>query len=212
MNPLAQGGLSRAPSLPVVPPLRDGENHFFLSHYRLNAGQNCTILKLALEKAGYSAWFDNGAGVLPTVQGMRDGVAKSHTFLLYLSREVFTRQFVLIEIQHAIRLGKRFILVMEENQRKFQSQVDGTMKPCACSMEEFKKQMPSQLAGPLFKHTSFIPYREHETEQEAMVKRILDAYKNACSIPKTEVGDFLDLNLENDEIASGFIATFKHGV
>jgi hypothetical protein len=86
---------------------------FFLSHHQKDAQGNCTTLYYILEEVGFKVWLDMKARDLPT-KGMMRGVADSATFLLFLTKDLFTRPYCLSEIREAVRLNKRIVVIYEE--------------------------------------------------------------------------------------------------
>ena len=61
-------------------------------------------------------WYDQVAKDL-TESGMKEGIAKSENYVLFLSEGVATRPFVQLELRHALLLKKPIILVHEEDAR-----------------------------------------------------------------------------------------------
>ena len=91
---------------------RTGPWDFFLSHFQLNGGEQMKSLYLELKaEAGKHAWYDKYNN--PTKEGMLDGVARSTVFILFLTNEIFTRPFCLLEIREALRLQKPFIMMRQ---------------------------------------------------------------------------------------------------
>jgi hypothetical protein len=68
------------------------------------------------EKRGYRVWYDQLAKNL-TVDGMKEGIAKSKNFVLFLSKGVAAREYVQLELRHAIELKKPILLCHEEDER-----------------------------------------------------------------------------------------------
>jgi hypothetical protein len=68
------------------------------------------------EKRGYRVWYDQLAKNL-TVDGMKEGIAKSKNFVLFLSKGVAAREYVQLELRHAIELKKSILLCHEEDER-----------------------------------------------------------------------------------------------
>ena len=48
---------------------------------------------------------------------MKEGIEQSNNFLLFLSAGVESRPFVHLELRHALSLGRKIILVHEEDER-----------------------------------------------------------------------------------------------
>lgn len=66
------------------------EQHFFLSHYQLNSGDQCDALEKELRDRTFKVWYDNKADDL-TELGMKAGVDKSEVFLLFLNSHTLSR-------------------------------------------------------------------------------------------------------------------------
>lgn len=152
---------------------------FFLSHYQLNGGPQMAQLRaeLALHH-GKRAWFDKSE--TPNVEGMLRGVANSDVFLLFLTRDVLTRPFCLLEIREALRLRKPFILLQETEPRLTYMQ-DGVARQTAASVEELKAQAPEDLL-PLFDHLVIVSHRQKEYERVAMRGKLC-AHATAAVVP-----------------------------
>ena len=138
---------------------------FFLSHYQLNGGPQMAQLRaeLALHH-GKRAWFDKSE--TPSVKEMLRGVANSDVFLLFLTRDVLTRPYCLMEIREALRLRKPIILLRETEPRLTYVQ-DGVARPTTASVEELKAQAPEDLL-PLFDHLVIVSHRQEEYERVSM--------------------------------------------
>ena len=89
--------------------------HFMISHYQATGGDQSNTLSLELEKRGWKVWYDNNMQNL-TTEGMKEGVRCSAVFILFLSKDVFSRHFVKVEVLEALEQKKPFILVHETNQ------------------------------------------------------------------------------------------------
>ena len=73
-------------------------------------------LELRLTQLGFNCWLDQKAETI-NKQSMAEGVRSSQVFLLFLSEGVLTRPFVLFEIESALKLGKRVMLIHETDGR-----------------------------------------------------------------------------------------------
>ena len=159
------------PSSPLSPASSanqlSGPWDFFLSHYQLNAGPQMNALYLELKMAGKRAWFDKYN--TPSEEGMLDGVARSSVFLLFLTNDIFTRAFCLIEIRHALKLGKPFILLRETEPRYTFTSAGGAVKPTSVSVPELMQDCPDDLK-PLFKYLVVKEHRQEGYEREAMIQ------------------------------------------
>jgi WD40 repeat protein len=89
---------------------------FFLSHHQKDAQGNCGIIYGLLEKLGFKVWLDMKARDLST-KGMMRGVANSANFLLFVTKDLFSRPYCLKEIREAIKWNKRIIVIYEERRQ-----------------------------------------------------------------------------------------------
>jgi hypothetical protein len=95
-------------------PKSRAHRHYFLSHVQRTGGDQANVLYYELQRRGKSCWYDQRASDV-TLSGMRAGIENSDVFLLFLSKGVFTRPFVRLEIRHALRCGKP-VLQLHETQ------------------------------------------------------------------------------------------------
>ena len=213
MNPLAP-----ARSLNSEPP--GGMWHFFLSHYQLNGGASMLALSEMLEKRGLSCWcalrFAHAAGHdgntvadprcprvgrldkngVPSEEGMMEGVTRSNYFLLYLTRGVFKRKYVLQEIRMALKLRKPFILLWEAEERgQVYKDEDGNVQSTVASIKELQDEMPRHPADPsrgefsiLFEKCVCVKAQFHADVRvrEAMLDSLCDHAHNAFLVPWAE--------------------------
>jgi hypothetical protein len=135
--------------------------------------------ELALHHAK-RAWFDKSE--TPSVEGMLAGVAHSDVFLLFLTRDVLTRPYCLLEIREALRLRKPLILLRETEPRlTFVHAGDGSTRPTTASVDELKAQAPEDL-GLLFDHLVIVEHRQLKYERAAM-RDELCAHATAAVVP-----------------------------
>ena len=161
---------------PASKPLMEWD--FFLSHYQLNGGPQMGQLHAELKLAGKSAWYDKSEE--PSVEGMLKGVANSDTFLLFLTRDVFTRPFCLLEIREALRLRKPFILLLETEPRLTYcaktTDKDGKdaweTKHTSATVEEHSEAAKAAGLEQLFDKLVALPHRQEMHEREAMIKEL----------------------------------------
>eukprot|EP00935_MAST-01C_sp_MAST-1C-sp1_P000185 g185.t1 len=168
----------RLPSVDIsgILPLPDGCNsHFFLSHFQATGSDQVATLELELKQLGLMSWYDNKAMDL-TKAGMREGVAKTGCFLLFLSRGVMARPYVQYELRTAIELGKKIVLVHETES------VHGRFEFAA-----EKATAPADLAKVLDDHES-IAYRRRDHEREAMLQKVvsISGYKRLLDQAKEQ--------------------------
>ena len=94
-------------------------------------------LEAQLQLVGKRAWLDRNEK--PNEEGMLQGIAQSSVFLLFLTRDVFSCKWCLMEIREALRLAKPFILLLETDQRlTYVAEDDGQTKPTAAGLDEFR--------------------------------------------------------------------------
>ncbi|KAK3235747.1 hypothetical protein CYMTET_54068 [Cymbomonas tetramitiformis] len=92
----------------------DCRYHFFVAHKFTTGGDQVAVLCAALERAGWKPWYYNYLSeTTVTEELMQKGVQMSHCVVLFLSREVFSSEPVLLELREARRCGKRVLLVHE---------------------------------------------------------------------------------------------------
>lgn len=108
-----KGDVLRKPS--VSPDQALSQWDFFLSHYQVAAGDTMRGLYAELRLAGKNVWYDKTE--VPNKKGMLNGVANSAVFVLFLTRDVFTRPFCRLEIETALRLKKPILLLRETDDR-----------------------------------------------------------------------------------------------
>ena len=73
-------------------------------------------LELRLTAMGFECWLDQKAATI-TKESMKAGVVSAKVFLLFLSQNVLTRPFCLFEIQTALWLQKKMVLLHETDAR-----------------------------------------------------------------------------------------------
>eukprot|EP00935_MAST-01C_sp_MAST-1C-sp1_P000509 g509.t1 len=143
-----------------LPPGMD--DHFFLSHTQATGGDQCQSLYLDLLRMGFRCWFDKMvSGNKVTKEGMREGIEKSGAFVLFLSKGVLTRDFVIFELRTALEAKKPIVFLHEEDPRH--------------SPFDFVKDVeaaPEDLRH-LFVDIESIPYRRRLWEREAMLDFIV---------------------------------------
>jgi hypothetical protein len=94
----------------------------FISHHQKVASRTVLLLgewiEKELEKRGYGhlkkVWIDKKERA--TSSAMKEGVRRSRNFILFLTKEVLTREYCLREIRDALKLRKNVILVYETNE------------------------------------------------------------------------------------------------
>eukprot|EP00935_MAST-01C_sp_MAST-1C-sp1_P001198 g1198.t1 len=141
-----------------APPQLDAGHswHFFLSHCQGTAGDAVYSLCLELEAKSFSVWYDNRAEDL-TSQGMKEGVAGSAVFVLFLSEGIMSRPF----IREALRLRKKVILFHEQDAR-FHAVNFGAEKDAA----------PDDLKH-LFDDIESIAWRRRKFERQAVLNECM---------------------------------------
>jgi hypothetical protein len=154
-----------------------GSWDFFLSHFQRNGGPQMAQLRAELRLAGKRSWFDKNE--TPTLAGMKHGVANSAVFLLFLTRDVFTREFCLLEMREALALGKPFILLRETAEAPVYVADNGETKRTSARIDELQAQAPADLKK-LFVHLVAIDHRQEGHEREAMISKLCSA--NAATV------------------------------
>lgn len=74
------------------------------------------MLRASLVQRDWAVWYDNTMENL-TAEGMKEGVRNSAVFVLFMTKGVFTRPFVRIEIEEALKERKPIILLHETDDR-----------------------------------------------------------------------------------------------
>ena len=153
---------------------------FFLSHYQLNGGPQMGQLCAELKLVGKNAWFDKSE--TPSVEGMLHGVANSAVFLLFLTRDVFTRDFCLLEIREALRLRKPMILLRETEPRLTYRAADGETKATTATIPEHIAAAADKGLSQLFSDLVALEHRQEAHEREAMIKELCRPRKAAVVV------------------------------
>ena len=102
--------LAHSPPSPRSP---GGTYDFFLSHFRRNGGVNMLALRAALRARGLWSWLDAVEPWTHKKRAMLQGIDDSRVFVFYLTRGVLTRPFCVLELRHALKLGKPVVLLWE---------------------------------------------------------------------------------------------------
>lgn len=101
----------------TVPPLSAStKHHVFISYSHQTAMDQVGTLYELLSKNGFNVWYDQMCDEI-TEPAMKEGVRSSHCLLIFLSRNVMTREFCVMEAREAVALGKKILLVHEEDRR-----------------------------------------------------------------------------------------------
>jgi hypothetical protein len=96
--------------------------HFFISHHQALGGDQCAVLASQLKQRGWKVWYDNEMKDV-TEKGMLQGVNDSAVFILFMTKGIFTREFVRLEVNKALKIGKPIMLLHETDDR-FQGKFD----------------------------------------------------------------------------------------
>jgi hypothetical protein len=140
---------------------------FFLSHKQESAGDQISTLYFQLQRYGISCWFDNEEAEV-TQDGMETGITQSNNFLLFLTVDTFKSKWVQYEVKHAIRLKKRIVLMVEEDERhnKF---VFGEAQ-----WDDFvEHHLTIEEARTVISNYEAITYRRKQHERFAMLHKLL---------------------------------------
>ncbi len=148
---------------------------FFLSFYQLNGGLQMGQLAAELQLAGKRVFDVRRELEYPAGYG----VANSAVFLLFLTRGVFTRPFVVNEVRAALRLGKPLILLRETDSQRTYVSPEGLTQPVSASAEEHRAAAAKEGLEHLFRSCVV---REHQVhgfglgdERQAMIEMLCDA-------------------------------------
>ena len=128
--------------------------HIFLSHAQATGGDQTHNLCLYLMQRGLRCWYDNKATDV-TSKGMKEGVALSEVFLLFLSNDVLTRPFVQYELSEALRLHKKILFVHEIDDKHHKFDFGEFDSATLCDLSQVE---PGQL-GPMLQRTQLLTLR-----------------------------------------------------
>jgi ankyrin repeat protein len=144
---------------------------FFLSHYQANAGPQIGQLYAELKQRGKRAWYDKIE--TPHLAGMMKGVRNSAVFVIYLTRDYFTRTFCRMELLEAIEQNKPLVLLRETEERLVfqQDDADKVTLHTVASIKELGLQAGTKL-GPIFEHLVAIEVRQLVGERMLMLDRL----------------------------------------
>jgi len=102
-------------------PTEDLEWAAFITHHQAAASRTVLWLGAVVEKKLQErgqrltkVWIDKKACATP--EGMHDGVRRSRNFVLFLTKDVLTRDWCLKEIRNALKYRKNVIVVYETNE------------------------------------------------------------------------------------------------
>ena len=135
--------------------------HTFLPYAQADAIDQCGVLQSQLALHGVKTWWDQVLQGALTEDAMRDGVTHARTYLLFLSKTVFARPFVLMELRRALELQHAIIFVHETDERN-----QGYER-----LEVLISKAPEEVR-PLFRRVESVPYRRRLHEREAMVAEL----------------------------------------
>ena len=128
--------------------------HIFLSHAQATGGDQTHNLCLYLMQRGLRCWYDNKATDV-TSKGMKEGVALSEVFLLFLSKDVLTRPFVQFELSEALRLHKKILFVHEIDDKHHKFDFGEFDSATLCDLSQVE---PGQL-GLMLQRTQLLTLR-----------------------------------------------------
>ena len=129
-------------------------------------------LELRLEALGFDCWLDQKADVINKAS-MAAGVQNSEVFLLFLSEGVLSRPFCIFEIETALSLGKKIVLMHETDGRHgaFDFGAGGAGVPAA-------------VLALLQTHES-LPWRRRKYEQDTILQELIRL--SGCSPSKAQL-------------------------
>jgi len=153
--------VSKASSLPK---LRANEtSHVFLSHQQSVAGDMAGLITEKLKNRGVICWFDKAlkSGQL-NAKAMVDGVTGSRVFILILTKGIFSREAVLMELRTAIENYKPIIAIRESE----------TNRPGCAPMDHFLVNVPS-FCEDLFNNVQAMKMRRYAYEEDAFYSELI---------------------------------------
>ena len=132
----------------------------------------CGILARDFAAHKVRTWLDQKQ---PEIQAQTtlDCFAKSRVYLLFLTKGIFRRKFVLVEARHALKLGKPVLLVHE---------ADPTKKDAYAKIGKLIAEAPPDLKV-LFKDHESEAFQRRAHLQEAMVLALVDRVVEAMGRP-----------------------------
>eukprot|EP00929_Paragymnodinium_shiwhaense_P009155 TRINITY_DN113209_c0_g1_i1.p1 TRINITY_DN113209_c0_g1~~TRINITY_DN113209_c0_g1_i1.p1 ORF type:complete len:628 (+),score=65.24 TRINITY_DN113209_c0_g1_i1:132-2015(+) len=145
---------------------------YYMCHKQSN-GQDATLLLrmvLAEKLPGVKCWIDLEQD--PTERGMHEGVRNCQNFILFLTADVFKSNWVLKELEWAMKYKKNIIMVLETDERHG--------KPI---IEDLKKMLPAK-GQDLFHTNVAIPFLRDPEFREVSVNKIIRASLLARSVDK----------------------------
>lgn len=150
----------------VVPRLgEEFGHHVFLSHYQRFAGDACAVLAMLLRERGVACWMDQEAAEGDINKGtMLRGVERSMTYLLFLTKDVFSRPYVLMEARRAVVELKRPVILVHESD---------TSRVGYESLPVLRAQAPSDLEA-VFDAVESEPFQRRAHLREPMVNAIVE--------------------------------------
>ncbi|KAJ3343565.1 hypothetical protein HDU83_005582, partial [Entophlyctis luteolus] len=139
--------------------------HIFLSYLQKEAIDACTALCHRLNEQGLKVWFDqryedNQDNL--NADAMKRGVEESRVYLLFLTKSVFSSEYVKMELKRAVDLKRKILFVHEEDQGQ----------QGFAPFKDYIQACPPDLQH-LFEKVESIPYRRRLHESDGMCKEIL---------------------------------------
>ncbi|KAJ3380227.1 hypothetical protein HDU84_006062 [Entophlyctis sp. JEL0112] len=136
--------------------------HIFLSYLQKEAIDTCTALSQLLNKQGLKVWFDQRYEDNLNADAMKRGVEESKVYMLFLTKSVFSSNYVKMELERAVDLKREILFVHEEDQGQ----------QGFAPFKDYIQACPPDLQH-LFKKVESIPYRRRLHESDGMCKEIL---------------------------------------
>jgi len=144
--------------------------HAFLSHVHNEATDQCGLIHDKLEKRGFKVWFDQALDNELNYDAMQRGVSDSRTYFLFLTKSVFERSAVLMELTEATCAARPIVCVIETDQG-----MPGfvTIEVLIARLRAIVAAggVPAEVAE-LFGKVEVLPFRRRLHEQELMLEMI----------------------------------------
>lgn len=141
----------------------------FLSYSQQDAQDAVAVLHLMLEKLDVHVWLDSQQ-IDISVSGMSRGIAMSRVFVIFLTKSYFEREFTLFELESALALGKKVIVVWEAAEQR------GGFP----NLKSYIDLCPDKYKLGLFQDEA-IKFERRKQLQDAQIKVIADRIRNEAT-------------------------------
>ena len=170
--------------------------HFFISHMQSNGGDQCSTLCAQLKQRGWSVWYDNEMSEFDEdtpgsidAEGMKEGARDSAVFILFMTKGIFTRPFVRLEVKEAVKSGKPIMLLHEIDDRHGKFDFDTTTNV----PKEFQP-----IAANLLRDNESIGWERRGFKQEAVIDQIKQKFYQALGVSQVHSALLEQLGETND--------------